>query len=168
MPRGLLLLPVNYRSHDCIRHDWCTRNHAELPFTLANLNWHQPAFSSRSLLIGNKRLLDLKWFGPTLSASGSVAEWSKALVLGTSLFEGVGSNPTAAKFHFCITRKLVAYSLIEIQRLRYLRAQVPPPDFQPKEACWRFDSVLQHPLRWFVVVVVVDVVVVVVLWFLYK
>ena len=27
---------------------------------------------------------------------GSVAEWSKALVLGTSLFVGVGSNPTAA------------------------------------------------------------------------
>ena len=26
---------------------------------------------------------------------GSVAEWSKALVLGTSLFVGVGSNPTA-------------------------------------------------------------------------
>ena len=30
--------------------------------------------------------------------SGSVAEWSKALVLGTSLPGGVGSNPTAAKF----------------------------------------------------------------------
>ena len=28
---------------------------------------------------------------------GSVAEWSKALVLGTSLPGGVGSNPTAAK-----------------------------------------------------------------------
>ena len=28
---------------------------------------------------------------------GSVAEWSKALVLGTSLFGGVGSNPTTAK-----------------------------------------------------------------------
>ena len=27
---------------------------------------------------------------------GSVAERSKALVLGTSLFGGVGSNPTAA------------------------------------------------------------------------
>ena len=27
---------------------------------------------------------------------GSVAEWSKALVSGTSLFGGVGSNPTAA------------------------------------------------------------------------
>ena len=31
---------------------------------------------------------------------GSVAEWSKALVLGTSLFGGVGSNPTAAKIVF--------------------------------------------------------------------
>ena len=30
--------------------------------------------------------------------NGSVAEWSKALVLGTSHFDGVGSNPTAAKF----------------------------------------------------------------------
>ena len=27
-------------------------------------------------------------------AQGSVAEWSKALVLGTSHFGGVGSNPT--------------------------------------------------------------------------
>ena len=31
---------------------------------------------------------------------GSVAEWSKALVLGTSHFDGVGSNPTAANFFF--------------------------------------------------------------------
>ena len=31
---------------------------------------------------------------------GSVAEWSKALVLGTSLFGGVGSNPTAANYCF--------------------------------------------------------------------
>ena len=30
-------------------------------------------------------------------SQGSVAEWSKALVLGTSHFDGVGSNPTAAK-----------------------------------------------------------------------
>ena len=28
--------------------------------------------------------------------TGSVAEWSKALVLGTSHVDGVGSNPTAA------------------------------------------------------------------------
>ena len=34
--------------------------------------------------------------------SGSVAEWSKALVLGTSLFGGVGPNPTAAKFSFLL------------------------------------------------------------------
>ena len=26
-----------------------------------------------------------------------MAEWSKALVLGTNHFDGVGSNPTAAK-----------------------------------------------------------------------
>ena len=30
---------------------------------------------------------------------GSVAEWSKALVLGTSHFDGVGSNPTTAIFY---------------------------------------------------------------------
>ena len=29
--------------------------------------------------------------------AGSVAEWSKALVLGTSHFGGVGSNPTTIK-----------------------------------------------------------------------
>ena len=29
---------------------------------------------------------------------GSVAEWSKALDLGSSHFDGVGSNPTAASF----------------------------------------------------------------------
>ena len=29
-----------------------------------------------------------------------MAEWSKALVLGTSHFDGVGSNPTAATFFF--------------------------------------------------------------------
>ena len=32
--------------------------------------------------------------------NGSVAEWSKALVLGTSHFDGVGSNPTAARKYF--------------------------------------------------------------------
>ena len=35
-----------------------------------------------------------------MALHGSVAEWSKALVLGTSLFGGVGSNPTTAKNHF--------------------------------------------------------------------
>ena len=34
--------------------------------------------------------IEVHWCG------GSVAEWSKALVLGTSHFDGVGSNPTAA------------------------------------------------------------------------
>ena len=46
-----------------------------------------------------------------ISPEGSVAEWSKALVLGTSLCGGVGSNPTAAItlfenvfFHFLKTK----------------------------------------------------------------
>ena len=34
------------------------------------------------------------------SVQGSVAEWSKALVLGTSHFGGVGSNPTTIKEFF--------------------------------------------------------------------
>ena len=38
---------------------------------------------------------------------GSVAEWSKALVLGTSLFGGVGSNPITAKTCFCLVGKLI-------------------------------------------------------------
>lgn len=37
---------------------------------------------------------------------GSVAERSKALVLGTGLFGGVGSNPTAATFFFLIVKNL--------------------------------------------------------------
>ena len=44
-----------------------------------------------------KALFWLKNFGNIfLHRIGSVAERSKALVLGTSLFGGVGSNPTAA------------------------------------------------------------------------
>ena len=39
---------------------------------------------------------------------GSVAEWSKALVLGTSLFGGVGSNPTAANLFYT---KLTTHAL---------------------------------------------------------
>ena len=35
---------------------------------------------------------------------GSVAEWSKALVLGTSHFDDVGSNPTAASCYFLNSR----------------------------------------------------------------
>ena len=40
--------------------------------------------------------------GEIFIIDGSVAEWSKALVLGTSHFDGVGSNPTAAKFIFLL------------------------------------------------------------------
>ena len=44
-----------------------------------------------------------------LQSLGSVAEWSKALVLGTSHFGGVGSNPTTIKrvLHTVITKKRV-------------------------------------------------------------
>ena len=37
-----------------------------------------------------------------LCVLGSVAEWSKALVQGTSPFGGAGSSATAAKFNFSL------------------------------------------------------------------
>ena len=49
----------------------------------------------RSKLRSANFLIVTPVFGPDL-LQGSVAERSKALVLGTSLFGGVGSNPTAA------------------------------------------------------------------------
>ncbi len=42
--------------------------------------------------------------------SGSVAEWSKALVLGTSHFDGVGSNPTTASFLVSLMNQLPLFS----------------------------------------------------------
>ena len=53
------------------------------------------------------KLVRIAW----ASISDSVAEWSKALVKGTSLFGGVGSNPTAAKFPFFITSFSIKYSI---------------------------------------------------------
>lgn len=44
---------------------------------------------------------------------GSVAEWSKALDLGSSHFDGVGSNPTAAKL-FCASRAGGSFSPPEV------------------------------------------------------
>ena len=40
------------------------------------------------------------FFDAKIGIYRSVAEGSKALVLGTSLFGGVGSNPTAANYFF--------------------------------------------------------------------
>ena len=40
---------------------------------------------------------------------GSVAEWSKALVLGTSHFGGVGSNPTTIKRTFLDQKSKTKY-----------------------------------------------------------
>ncbi len=64
---------------------------------LENLAWSYFTFQK-----GFKK--DFKWkseldyvpFNNSFEYMGSVAERSKALVLGTSLFGGVGSNPTAA------------------------------------------------------------------------
>ena len=47
---------------------------------------------------------------------GSVAERSKALVLGTSLFGGVGSNPTAANQFFYTFPYLIFFLQIYIVR----------------------------------------------------
>ena len=38
-------------------------------------------------------------------SEGSVGEWSKVLVLGTSHFDGVGSNRTAAKVTLFLLRQ---------------------------------------------------------------
>lgn len=46
------------------------------------------------------------WRAPEY-AGGSVAEWSKALDLGSSHFDGVGSNPTAAKLVLSPWRRLL-------------------------------------------------------------
>ena len=46
---------------------------------------------------------------------GSVAEWSKALVLGTSHFGGVGSNPTTIKCVFPV-EKTQKYDIITSSR----------------------------------------------------
>ena len=49
-------------------------------------------------------------------AQGSVAEWSKALVLGTSHFGGVGSNPTTIKrvFGQFATKKCVTMTTCDV------------------------------------------------------
>ena len=39
-----------------------------------------------------------------------MAEWSKALVLGTSHFCGVGSNPTLVNFFFFVNRSILLHS----------------------------------------------------------
>ena len=46
------------------------------------------------VIFGNKQ----SWY------QGSVAEWSKALVLGTSHFGGVGSNPITIKNFYSLLR----------------------------------------------------------------
>ena len=50
------------------------------------------------------------------SVQGSVAEWSKALVLGTSHFGGVGSNPTTIKrvFGQFATKKCVTMTTCDV------------------------------------------------------
>ena len=49
--------------------------------------------------VGKKQTKSVPTF--VIHLRGSVAEWSKALVLGTSLSGGVGSNPTAANRIYC-------------------------------------------------------------------
>ena len=45
---------------------------------------------------------------------GSVAEWSKALVLGTSHFGGVGSNPTTIKLNIVLSNVLLVDIVFQI------------------------------------------------------
>ena len=60
-----------------------------------------------------------------------LAEWSKALVLGTSLFGGVGSNPTSVTFFFKGNKndwwrkyigKMYLWGISSIGRVRALQA----------------------------------------------
>jgi hypothetical protein len=55
-----------------------------------------------------------------------VAEWSKALVLGTSHFDGVGSNPTAAKIIFLF---VVFFFAIWVS-FRRINSPAEPPVFR--------------------------------------
>ena len=73
-----------------------------------------------------------------------MAEWSKALVLGTSLFGGVGSNPTAAKFHFLIIRTLVVYSWIKTRRYAIEGHWHVALIFNQNMFASRFDNILQY------------------------
>ncbi len=67
--------------------------------------------------------MQLQNYFPVDCRQGSVAEWSKALVLGTSLSGGVGSNPTAANqllvyFRFLKEQSFIA-KMIEVTPKRY-------------------------------------------------
>ena len=89
-----------------------------------------------------------------------MAEWSKALVLGTSLQGGVGSNPTTANFatwlsvvlwcsgyHICLTRRrspvrnraapFLAFFLIPISGFGKKK-------WREEEAKWAHQMRLQH------------------------
>ena len=46
-----------------------------------------------------------------------MAEWSKALVLGTSHFDGVGSNPTTANTFFKLTEPLCRKFLLALRSI---------------------------------------------------
>lgn len=88
------------------------------------------------------------WWAPE-QPGGSVAEWSKALDLGSSHFDGVGSNPTAAKL-FCPRRGGFFSPPAQRERgsrrrgrpgARTVRAALPGPRTAPRGAvgaagCW--------------------------------
>ena len=68
-------------------------------------------------------------------ASGSVAEWSKALVLGTSHFDGVGSNPTAARksfFRFFLFLYPIYVVLVNLFNTAAFRPNVTKTSNQPQ------------------------------------
>ena len=61
-------------------------------FARVFVSWIEINFNDKRLLIKCKN--------DYTCVSSSLAEWSKALVLGTRPFGGVGLSPNAAKFHF--------------------------------------------------------------------
>ena len=61
------------------------------------------------------------------NVQGSVAEWSKALVLGTSHFGGVGSNPTTIRSFSLFLQTTCTFTLSNYQssykQYRYVTCQ---------------------------------------------
>ena len=66
-----------------------------------------------------------------------MAERSKALVSGTSLFGGVGSNPTPVTQNFCLARLFVGQGVVRPQQV-YARGT--PPSVPPSSVGRAQDS----------------------------
>ena len=102
---------------------------------LAARRSHNPKVAS-SILAGSRNLFAIflrggrPWPGARCGLQGWMAERSKALVLGTSLLGGVGSNPTPIIEYLFLLLIYFFFNLLTNSRV---------PDFQ---ANWRSGSAL--------------------------